>query len=127
MPTAALDHANAQLAKKLGVASPRLVRADALIAEQRAKLEAVIAGSAWPEIKSQARHYLAKVAYWERQPEQARESALGELGGNAYGVSIDDVVRQAQMAAAIDQSRACDARCLDAVEELRAIRSRKAA
>lgn len=77
--------------------APSLERVDALLADQRARLTAVIAGDAWPEIKSMARRYLAKVEHWQGVRPGARDLALGEMGPNQYGASIDDVCRQSAL------------------------------
>lgn len=81
----------------------RLERADALIAECRSKLEGVIAGEAWPEIKSQALNYLRVVEFWARQPDGSRDGALGDLGPNGRAPGIDDIVKQAEFATRSDQ------------------------
>lgn len=71
-------------------------RAEALLREQREKLEAVIASDAYPTTRHLAKHYLAKVASWQRQPPAARVLCLGLMGPNGYGPAIDDVCWQAQ-------------------------------
>jgi hypothetical protein len=75
---------------------PRLTRANIMLADQYARLSAVIAGPVPREVRSLAEHYLAKVRYWMSQPEAARDLCLGELGENQYGPSIDAVCAQAQ-------------------------------
>lgn len=73
----------------------RLTRANALLASQHAKLSAVLASPAPPEVRSLARRYLAKVRHWQAEPEAARVIALGLLGKNGLGPAVDDVCRQA--------------------------------
>lgn len=75
---------------------PRLTRANALLADQHARLSAVTVGTAPPEVKSMARHYLAKVRTWQGHPEASRDLCLGAMGPNGYGPAIDDVCKQAR-------------------------------
>ncbi len=74
----------------------RLERADAMLADQQARLVAVIASDTHPTIHHLAKHYLAKVESWQRQPDGARDLCLGLMGPNGYAPAIDDVCWQAE-------------------------------
>lgn len=79
----------------------RLERADARLADQQARLAAVIASDTHPTIRHLAKHYLAKVESWQRTPNAARDLCLGAMGPNGYAPSIDDVCAQAKFDLAI--------------------------
>jgi len=99
MPTTALDHANAQLAKKLGVpVRPRPTAADYAKAEKLADEFGAKRGPDWAAL---------------HRADAVRQFAQLEMGKR----------QDAEFRAAIDQSRACDARCLDAVEKLQGLRA----
>jgi hypothetical protein len=69
----------------------------ALLSDQKARLESVIAENAFVTTTNRAKRYLAKVEWWLAQPASAVELAPQEMGPNGrFGQAIDDVCREAE-------------------------------